>query len=331
MAAPYGTPEDFGGTIASNAFGWNTGIRTVSMYDAIVMLSNRSEEVVGLKLLEECGAESFDNGKSISPEWMQRSLPSINTSNAYPPAADYTFTDPNVPTRKQQVVQLMFRNMQVAGEALVDAYFKPVGDIKDDQIKTFAEALIRDKEYALWNESLVNTNEVTARHFRGVLESIRNDTNESTAAALGFGGSDLADATIGPKIFKNGLLNGVYQDNFWPTDVILPFEQQTKFDTLAFGNTVEIPAKEGERVSYTRRLLTPFGPVRLHMSRADYLASSTMVALATKWWKIFYYRPHWMEEPAKDGDRWRSVLGVQWAPIDLAGGKAGFTVTTLAT
>lgn len=330
MAFPYGTPEDFGGAISGGKFTWNDGVREVDMYDFITNLS--PTETVVRSLLPTGETDS------VSPEYMRRTLDAIDENDAFPPASDYTYTDPNVPTRVQNVTRLFRKTAQVSGESMVDKTFKAVGQLKSDQLELRGLEMNRDVNWALNNSYLINTSEAVARRFRGIRQALNGASNETNVA-----GALTAD------LFKQTMLKGIFDDGFRADIVVTGAKQQNVIDGFPFQSTnaVNIEAKDLTRVSYTNQVITPYGTVRIYLERDIYFtrsaalaavdggptvtdAGSWIYALESKYWVVKYLkgRRMWMEEPPRDGDRWRGVLQSQLTLCDLAA-TAGYSLIGL--
>jgi hypothetical protein len=327
---PYGTPEDFGGAISGGKFTWSDGVREVDMYDFITNLS--PTETVVISLLPTATVES------ISPEYMRRTLASIDENNAFPPASDYTYGDPNVPVRIQNVTRLFRKTAQLAGETLVDKTFKAVANLKQDQLELRGLEMKRDINWSIPNSYLINTSESVARRFRGIRQSLSAAGNETSV-----GGPLTED------IFKQTMLKGAYDDGFKIDIVISNAKQQNVIDKMPFAssNAINVEAKDMTRVSYTNQVITPYGTVRIYLERDIYFTRSAALAavdggptvtdgstwiygLDSKYWQVAYLqgRRSWMEEPPRDGDRWRGVMQSQLTLRDLAG-TAGYSLIDL--
>lgn len=330
MAFPYGTPEDFGGAISAGKFTWNDGVREVDMYEVITNLSPTETVVKGLLPTAETD--------SISPEYMRRTLAAIDENNAFPPASDYTFGDPNVPVRIQNVTRLFRKTAQVSGESLVDKTFKAVADLKMDQIELRGLEMNRDCNWAIVNSYLINTSEAVGRRFRGIRQSIEAAGNTTAVAGA------LTEAH-----FKQTMLKGIYDDGFRADVVVAPAKQQNVIDGFAFasGSAINVEAQDLTRVSYTNKVITPYGTVKIYLERDIYFQRSAALAaldggptsaagddwifaLETKYWPVTYLkgRRMWMEEPPRDGDRWRGVMQSQLTLKDLAA-TSGYNLTGL--
>jgi hypothetical protein len=323
MAAPYGTMLDFGGTVAANRIGWDAGVREIDMHPLLIYLSPTA--TVTFNLLAEV------DFSSATPEWMQRTLAAIDVNNAVTEAADYTYVDQNVPARVQQVVRHMRKTAQVGGRAMHDKVFSAVADLKRDQIETRMLELARDINYALINSTLALSDEATASRFRGILSSLSGASNTAVCAP-----SIFTETSI-----KDQLLMGVYNDGWTPDVIVMPPRIHSRFDTAILGSntTRYVDATAKAIANHINIFDTPFGRVQTVMERGDYLTDDdataashvgTLFALQRNMWQIGYFRRTWMEEPPRDGDRWRGVIQVEWGLKDLAG-TAGFSLTAVGT
>ncbi len=75
---------------------------------------------------------------------------------------------------------------------------------------------------------------------------------------------------------------------------------------------------------------SPYGRVNVHLERTTFLDADNIIALDRSMWKWGMYRRTWMEEPPKDGDRWRGVIQVEHSLKDL-NGRFGASMINCAT
>jgi hypothetical protein len=307
--SPFGSSYDFGGAIASNKFGWDAGIREIDMHPALVHLTPSKTKTLAL-----LGDTSFD---SVSPEWMQVTLASVDDNNAFAEGADYTYEDENVPARIQQVTRIMRKTASVTGSQLKDRAFAAIRNKKKQQLGVRMLELKRDMNKAAINSAISNTNEATARKFRGILESISDASNTEDAQI--FNATNL----------KAKLLRGVWDDNFDPTDLILTAVEQELLDAFTAGHTKFLDATTKEVIDHVNVYDSAYGRINVTLERTAYLATGTVFVIDREYWKIAYFRKTWMEEPPKDGDRWRGVIQNEWGIQDLASGNAGYSLTAV--
>ena len=239
---------------------------------------------------------------------MQVTLASIDQNNAVSEAADYTYEDQNVPARVQQVCRHQRKTAQVSGRMMKDKTFDAIGKLKDQQSAVRMLELKRDKNHALINSQIDMTTESTATRFRGILEAISDAGNHTVGSST----------TFSEEILKDTILAGVYEDGFEPTDLYVPPTLQTVLDGFSADNTRFVDVDAKKLVSHINVYDSPYGRVQIHLEREIYLDSGTIFALDRQWWRCGYFRRTWMEEPPKDGDRWRGVIQVDWALEDLA-------------
>lgn len=332
MASPFGTTHDFAvDPTSSSKYTWNGGVRETSMHNYVINLS--TDETVMLNCLP---SEDVD---SASPEWMQRSFAAIDPGNAFPEAADYTYVEIALPTRVQNVLRHFRKTAQVSGRAMKDKYFKAVANAKMYQIEQRSIELKRDMEYALLNSTISNVNESTATQFRGILQSISGRTSGSPQDGTVTAGNNVAvGGALTTTNFKTTLLKGVWDDNFMATDVFLPASQQIVLDTFVFNTADFVNQDKAKTETYKKVFVTPFGVVTTHIIRDLYWygvsggnpasGSYQMIALDLKNWVMGWYRKTWMEEPPKDGDRWRGVIQAELTLKDYAA-TSGFSLGTL--
>jgi hypothetical protein len=317
--SPFGSTIDFGGAVSGNAIGWDAGTRTIDMHPELINLSPTA--TVTMSTLGEVDIES------ASPEWMRVTLDTINQSNAVAEGADYTYVDENVPVRIQNVVQHQRKTASVTGRAAHDKHFAAMGDLKEQQTQVRLLELKRDMNYTLINSDVALTTDATASTTRGILASLV-DAGNTTAVS----------GPITQTNFKGTLLRGVYDDGFEPTDVYCPPGVQEVIDGFSATNTKFIDVRDKETVDHTNVFDSPYGRVRIHLERSiyitDYSAGATYLgdtfALDRQWWPMGFFRRTWMEEPPRDGDRWRGVIQVEWCLKDLAG-TSGYSLTGLGT
>lgn len=321
MSAPFGTPYDFGGAPSGGKFTWNSGVRQTLMHPRLIHLSPQSTTL--WSMIPEISVES------LSPEWMQVTLASIDPDNAHIDGAEYTYIDQNLPVRKQNICRIQRKTVKLSGASLKDKTFEAVANLKTQQTDVRMRELKRDMNYALWNSELVNTDELNARRFRGLLSSLIGATSPN---------HDSTATTLTETIFKQTMLKGCYDDGFEATDVIVSAKMQDTIDNF-FTNTkpayIDVTMKEV--VSYVKKYDSPWGLVNIVTERDIYLdggnslytvssTSGPVVALDRQYWKRMVFRPTVMLEPAVQGDYWQGVLQVDWGMQDLAD-HAGFVLT----
>lgn len=318
MASPFGTTADFAvDAMSSNKYQWNSGIREPAVHRMVIGLS--STQTVTMGLLESTGIDS------ASPEWLQETLAAVNTSNAFPEASDYTYTDQNNPAKIQNVVQHFRKTAQVSGRAAKDKYFAAIGNIMARQVQVRGKELVRDMNYAIINGTISNTGESAATTTRGILSSISGSSNNS----------DQSGALLTSTLFKS-LIKMVWTDNFEPTDVVLPSVVQDVVDTFTFNTTDYEEADKLKATSYKNVFVTGYGVVTTHVEKDHFWVNPTdnnaqMFCLDKSMWKLGWYRKTWSEDPPKDGDRFRKVIQGEFAVLDLASGYAGSSYSNVGT
>lgn len=325
MASPYGSTYDFAvDATSANKYTWNSGTRVIEMLDDIILMSVTVTDVFAM-LVES--APVF----SASPEWMQVSLAAVDSANAQAEGADYTFTNENVPTRIQNVTQIFRKTAQVTGTAQAERHFN-ITDLKAQQVDIRQKELMRDMEYAVINSQISNTNESAARTGRGILQWI-SDASNTTAV-----GAALTETN-----FKADILKKVYDDNFQVTDVFLTDEQYEVINGFAGGtitdatansikrNNRNYDASDPTRYDLVEEIITNYGRIRFHQVRDIYLADGTIFGIDREFfhWRFLNGRSPFMEEPPKDGDRWRAVIQCEGLLIADASGNAGASQTGL--
>jgi hypothetical protein len=338
MASPFTTTYDTAvDAISSSKYQWNSGTRALSIYPTLIDLTPTETKL--LSLLRE------DSVKSASPEWERRTLAAPSETNAQPEGSDYTYVDPNIPTRVQNVTHIFRQTVEVSGTSMWDAQLPPIGTQKEYQLDTRMKEHKRDINWALYNDRLLNTNEATARHFRGIRQSIFGGGNTSN------GGGVALVATGSAVSLKDGMLRQVWADGYTPRIIVTPASQQLTMDGFAFASTnaVNIMAEDFKRVSWVREIVTPFCEnTRIYVERdafwalaaditggtsgdaeATYLAGTWMFTLDPEHWCIGWGRKTFMEEPAKDGDRYRAVIMSELTMKDYAA-TAGALIYNLA-
>lgn len=327
MASPFTSTYDTAvDAISSSKYTWNSGTRELIVHAALIDLT--PDETVLMSLLRE------DSVKTASPEWERRTLAAPSETNAFAEGADYTYTDPNIPTRIQNVTRIFRQTVEVTGTSMWDAQLPPIGTQKSYQLDTRMKEHKRDINLALYNDRLLNTNEATARHFRGVRQSLIGGGNSTDGA-----GATLVGTGAGPAL-KDDMLRQVYDDGYIPRIILTPAAQQQVIDGLAFASTnaVNIDAQSLSRVSWTREVVTPYCKnTRIYLERdafwalaaditggtsgdteATYTAGTWLFTLDPEYWCIGWGRKTFMEEPAKDGDRYRAVIMSELTMKDYA-------------
>lgn len=318
MASPFGTTADFAvDAMSSNKYVWNSGIREPAVHRMVIGLSSTQTET--MKLLKSTTIDS------ASPEWLQETLAAVNTSNAFPEAADYTYTDQNNPGRIQNVVQHFRKTAQVSGRAMKDKYFAAIGNILMRQVQVRGKELVRDMNYAIINGTIANTGEGAATTTRGILSSISGSSNET----------DLAGALMTSANLKS-LIKSVWTDNFEPTDIVSPSVVQDLIDTFTFNTTDYEMTDKLKATSFKNVFVTGYGIVTTHVEKDHFWVDPTdnqaqMFCLDKSMWELGWYRKTWMEDPPKDGDRYRKVIQGEFAVLDLASGYAGASYDNIGT
>ncbi|MBM4356097.1 MAG: hypothetical protein FJ109_20285 [Deltaproteobacteria bacterium] len=275
-------------------------------------------------------------GDSISPEWMQVTLGAIDVDNAFADAADYSFTDGNVPSRIQNVCRIQRKTVKLAGASLVDRTFSAVGKLKMQQMDVRLRELKRDLNHAAWNSQLKLENELTERRTKGLWHWLSGSSN-----------IDNSGVALTELLFKQTMLKGVYDDNFEATDVFISPVLQNVVDNFFTATKPGFMDGDGQKfTSYINKYVSPWSstPVNLHTERSIYFDAQSgggesalytaddathgqCVAIQRDMFKKYIFRPLVMIEPEPHGDYWEGVYQIDWGIQALASGLAGFALT----
>lgn len=325
MAAPYGSSFDHGGTVVTDtSMNHAAGNRILEIGSDVTLLSQTETKV--FKLIE--GGDRF---LTSTPSWFTETLDSIDTSNAFAEGADYTYVDSNVPERIQNVTQIFRKTASVTGTTQAEAHYTRVKEM-ERQVQLRMKEFLRDLEYACINSDIGIDNEATAKTTRGILHSIYDASNQIDGG--GSGGLTLTH-------YKE-LLQKVYEDNFYITDVFMTDARFEEVNAFVGGPSTADPALGQRNIDSKSEQITDkimaidtiYGLVNHHLLRSTYItdvvagsASPDEVAFGIdrEFWKWCWLneRSPFMEEPPKDGDRWRQVIMGEGGVKDAAGGAAG--------
>jgi|SRR5689334_10291616 len=338
MAAPFGSFDDYTGGNTLGIVKYDTGVAAIDMDDKLVEINRKKSFIMGMLPSKDV--------PSVAHTWKKYDVGSIDESNAFPDGADYTYSDGDVTTEAQNVARLTRVTMEVSGTALNDKYYTAFRNPKDFEQRVKTERLAKVNNWVLYNSRLVNSGETVPRRTRGLRESIARAGNITAV------GGALTDT-----ILKQTAIQGVWADGHdGPYTIITSSTQQAVIDGFAYGNTPWIDAMSRERVTNVKTIQTPYGMCDVKMERPEFMAKATddtallPVAIVAgdaatytgqswlmvldlgqqemPYWEVGWFRRPWMEEPPRDGDRWRGVLSSQFMLIDNDG-TAGYVLATL--
>ena len=307
MASLNATTYDFGGAIAANKYGWNAGTRVIDMMPDAIMLSPTETDVLAMVM-------DSDTLFSASPEWLQISLNATVTTTGELEGADYSYAAGNVPTRVQNVTQIFQKTAEVTGTVQAERHFHTT-NLKQQQVDIRFREFMREMEWTVVNQTIANTNESTKRTTRGILEAI-DDASNATSTAAAFDEDK----------YRSAILKPVYDDGAQVTDVfctdvnqeiINGFAGGTQMDTTRTANARNFNAADKTIYDHVEEVITNYGRVRVHQIRSLYLGDTQVFGIDARFWhwRFLNERSPWMEEPPKDGDRWRAVIQAEGALI----------------
>lgn len=316
MAAPYGTSFDFGGTVSGNAAGFDTGTRVLDMQPGITLLDPTKTPVLSMF--------NRDNPRltSSTPNWLNDALEAVDTSPAVSEGADWTFTDPSVSTRTQNVCMTFEKTVKVSTVTEAESHYDGKNNSTSErahQLKLRFMAYKRDIEYALINSTISYSSESSAPTCRGILEAI-SDASNTTAA----GGANMSET-----IFKENLLKPIYDDGAEPTDVFSTYAQHKDIDTFTASATKFIDVNQKEAIDYINVYDSLLGRVNLHLLRDIYLTTTTVFCLDRGFWEWRWLIPSHAMPVTPQGHYWANVITGTGTLIHR-NGKTGASVTGLA-
>lgn len=303
--------------VSGGKYTYNNGVREKDMHDVLIALT--PSDFVTFDIFPESSTNS------VSPEWLQETLAAIDTDNAHTEGADFTYGAPNIPATVQNVSRIFRKTAQLSGSAMHDKTYKAVASLKEHQTMVRMREMKRDMNYALINSTLVNSGEGTARRFRGLVETIEADTTPVAAT-----GNNISEDNV-----KLHMAGGIWQAGFNPTDLIVHAASQELIDAMFTSTTKFIDVDEHRAVEYVNVIDTGYGRINVHLERNGYLPGTPgggdvkNFMVDREYFHKCWFRPTFGVEPAYDGDRWRFVIMSEWTFKDLAGGNAGFEISTM--
>jgi hypothetical protein len=267
-----------------------------------------------------------DDGEALgtsTPNWEQVSLstPQDNT-DAVAQGAAFLFVDEKNVTRKQNVARTFERTVEVSDISEAEQHYN-IGSMREKQLEWRFSEYKRDHEWALINSTLNNATEASAQRYRGILESIVDNGNNTAAAVA-----------LTETLFKTAILKPIYDDGGDPTDVFAGYTQHAILDSFIgqTGTTPYIDVTNRTRIDYLNVYDSLLGRVNLHLLRdiylADGVAADTVFALDRRFWSYRWLIPTIVEKVARTGHSWQSVIHGTACLIDL-NGKTGASHTLL--
>jgi len=317
MAAPYGTSFDFGGTVASNAAGYDTGTRVLDMMPGITLLDPAKTPL--LSMLNR-GAPLL---KTSTPNWLNDSLDAIG-DNAISEGADYTFTDPSISTRTQNVCRTIEKTAKVSTVTEAEQHYDGGSNTMSErqhQLKLKFMALKRDVEWALINSEIAYTSEASAPKNRGIIEAMDDASHKIDASA----------ANLSETLFKDNIMKLPYDDGAEVTDVFAPYSQHVDIDGFTAGiGTKYIDSNQREHIDYVNVYDTLLGRVQLHVLRDEYMPDTeTIFGFDRQFWEWAWLIPVHAREVSPTGHYWANVITGTGTLIHR-NGKAGACLHNLA-
>lgn len=315
MAAPYGTSFDFGGTVSGNTAGFDTGTRVLDMQPGITLLDPTKTPILSML--------NRDNPRLMSstPNWLNDSLDAVG-DNAVPEGADWSFTDPSVSARTQNVCRTFEKTAKVTTVTEAESHYdgkSNKGSERAHQLKLKFMAYKRDVEWALINSQISYSSESTAPKNRGILEAIADASNTTDAS-----GGNLTET-----VFKESLLKPIYDDGAEPTDVFSTYGQHKDIDTFTASATKFIDVNQKEAIDYINVYDSLLGRVNLHLIREQYLSTTTVFAIDRSFWEWRWLIPTHAMPVTPTGHYWANVITGTGTLIHR-NGKTGASVTNLA-
>jgi len=315
MAAPYGTSFDFGGTVTGNVAGYDTGTRVLDMMPGITLLDPAKTPLTAM-------LNSSRKLTSSTPNWLNDSLDAIG-DNAIAEGADFTFGDPSVSTRTQNVCRTIEKTAKVSTVTEAESHYDGGSNNTSErshQLKLKFMSFKRDAEWAILNSNIAYSGEGAAPKNRGLLQSMDGASHYI----------DASSANLSETLFKENILKLPYDDGAEVTDVFATYEQHKDIDAFTAGvGTKYIDANQREFIDYVNIYDSLLGRVQLHVLRSDYLSTTTVFGIDRQFYEWAWLIPPHAREVTPTGHYWASVITGTGTLIDR-NASAGAALHTLA-